>query len=179
MHNEKPWAVPDDEWEAIEKQAMFQQCPSEVKKAIMAQNDINLSEEECDEIWQNLPDYFAHLRKEHKKKKYFTMFTPEGLNKVSACVNIVKQIANLIDEEININFIPVQTIGNMNKTVTQIINVVINEIKFGQDVVAGKCGNLLSQLNEIADTITLTVAINNEDISMHIYIKNAVLVKEI
>jgi len=176
--NEKPLGMSDEEWDELNKQAFFQQCPDEVKEIIRKQG-INLTDEEHEQIWQDLPKYFAHLRKEHKKKKIITMFTPDGLNKISQCISIIKTIGTLINEDVKIELAPIETIYRANQTVSQLIIVVINEIKFGQEVVDGKCGNLLSQLNEIADVISLSTDYSGENISMHIYINDAVVVKEI
>ena len=177
--NEKPLGMSDEEWDEFLKSSLWLSCPQEVKDAFYKQNGFQLSDAEHDEIWQEMPDYLAQLKEEHSKKKFVYMYTPNGMEKIQKCMNIIKKMSDYLDEPIVVKAQPIDTILMVNEYETQILSFRISEIKFGTDVVDGKCGTLLSDLNETASLVSLAVANNGIDISVDVYINDAVVVKEV
>lgn len=178
MYNEIPLGMSEEEWvETLINSYFSVDCPNEIKDAFLEQNGFNFADEIHNEIWHNMPKYIKEIRTQAQNEGRIVMYTPESMVKITRCINIVKQIANLSNLPIEIQMLPVSTTfapANFLKPAGFVAE--IEELSLDWE---DKSKNLFEELMTVADNISVHLNYNEDSIAITVNFKDAVIIQKI
>ena len=177
-YDERPLGMSDEEWTELLINGYFaSDCPQEVKNAFMQQNGFKLADELHNEIWHQMPEYIENLRKKARAEGRITMYTPDAMIKITKVISLLKQLAELSGEDINISIPPVSTTYISPNYIPSVY--IVAEIAQLSLSWKDKSKNIFEDLMSVADNVNVSLNFDETQLSLGIFNNDAVIVRKI